>query len=212
MKKLSKRIHVVTRYFYPVSQDMENMMLDLYSNFVKEGWDVIVHTSNDTLSHKRFLSPRKLYNGITIRRYKSHFWGFIPRIKWHKADIVVLHGKNPAANIYVLMSTFMKELTGKKKYALIISLHKTVTRSVMIINQVADAVLADIEEVKGLIKMGVRHDKITVMNNAELYTQIETLFTDLMNTVRGKPSYSQKKNVINSGSFWKSIQMAGRKN
>ncbi len=212
MKKLSKRIHVITRYFYPVSGDLENKLLDMYSHFVSEGWEVIVHTSNDTLAHKRFLSPRKLYNGITLRRYKSHFWGFIPRIKWHKADIVVLHGKNPAAHTYVMLTTYLKELTGKKKFALIVSLNQTLAKSSMLINAVADAVIADFEEVKHLRSVGIKHDKITVLQQTDTLKQIETLFTALMNTVRGKPMYSQKKTVINSVSFWKTIQMAGRKN
>ena len=42
-----KKIHVITKYFYPVAAGIETNILETYSVLVKKGWDVTVHTSKD---------------------------------------------------------------------------------------------------------------------------------------------------------------------
>ena len=42
-----KRLHVITRYFYPVAAGIETNILETYSILASRGWDITIHTSKD---------------------------------------------------------------------------------------------------------------------------------------------------------------------
>lgn len=184
--KKNKTIHVVSQYFYPVIGGMEINMLETYSTFVKRGWEVVIHTSKNTLSEKNILSDYESIRGIKIKRYTSYLLNFFPKLNWKSADIIVLHNFNVIPHLYILFYSFLLKILGKKNFILILSPHggfnpqwsifpqlqalikKTYhyTLGVFLINNIVDGIrtVSEWERIE-MIKMGVNNSLIKVINN-----------------------------------------------
>ena len=74
-----KTIHIIVKYFYPVTAGIEVNIAETYSRLVKKGWKVILHTSRDTYFEKDILPISENIMGIEVRRYSFKNWGFFPK-------------------------------------------------------------------------------------------------------------------------------------
>ncbi len=202
MKQPSKKIHidVVEKYFYPVTAGIEVNIAETYSVLVKQGFDVTIHTSKDTLAEKNILPDTDLIKGIVVKRYpfRSDNFGYFPKIDWQNTDLVCLHNFN-VFYFWILLYCFFLKITGQKKFGLVITPHggfnpewsifnrptagiKALYHYVVgtfLINSVVDAMRAVSEwERKEIIKKGVRADKVLTISNGiedEAYMDVEKL-------------------------------------
>ena len=184
MKKI--RIHVVNRYFYPVTAGIETNLMEVYGRFVERGHEVIVHVSRNTLEKKNILKKKEDINGMKVIRYKYKWFGFIPKMKLNNGDILSLHNFNISPNVLVLLWVLVLKVIGKKKFMLILSpqsgfnpdwgsmpksqsiiksfLHRTLGK--MLINFTADGVRAISKwEKDEMIKSGIKKKLITLIGN-----------------------------------------------
>jgi len=196
----SKKIHVVTKYFYPVAAGIETNILETYSVLVRKGWDVTLHTSKDEYLTKNSLPDTEVIRGIKVVRYpfKSELLGFWPKINWQEKSVVCLHNFNTFFWQILLYSLWLK-LTGRKKFGLVLTPHggfnpewsifnpvtallKQIyhyTIGTFLINTVVDKVRAVSEwERTEIIKRGVKQNKIVTISNGledEAYANIDKL-------------------------------------
>lgn len=192
MKKL--RIHVVNRYFYPVTAGIETNLMEVYGRLAKKGHEVTIHVSRNTLEEKNVLKRNEYIRGMKVIRYDCKWFGFIPEIPLNSLDIISLHNFNMSPNIFVLIWILALKILGKKKFTLMLSpqsgfnpdwvsmpknraivksfLHRTLGR--MLINLTADGVRAISKwEKDEMIKSGIRKNLIKLIGNG---TQEEALF------------------------------------
>lgn len=186
--KSKKTIHVFTRYFYPVVAGMEINILNTYSNFVKKGWDVTIHTTKDMPYEKNILPEKEIINKMTIKRYARESYPFrVLRGEIYKnGNLLVLHDLDISGQILIYIKTLLLKLLGFKKYSFIFSSHGLFnygsnvypevkikirifiqnTVGVFLINKCVDSirVVSNFEK-KGLIKAGIKASLITVIAN-----------------------------------------------
>lgn len=205
MKKIqehhNKTIHVFTRYFYPVVAGMEINILNTYSNFVKKGWDVTIHTTKDMPYEKNILSEKEIINKMTVKRYarKSYPFRVLSREIYKKGNLLVLHDLDIGGQILIYIKTLLLKLLGLKKFSLIFSSHGLFnygsnvypgvkikirtfiqnTLGVFLINKCSDSirVVSNFEK-KGLVKAGVKASLITVIANGlekEAFVDVEKM-------------------------------------
>ncbi len=86
-----KRLDVVVKYFFPLAAGIEVNVMNVYSYFARNGWDVYVHTTTDMPDAPDSLSEREEINGLHVCRYKWHWYGFVPDIKWGETKALCLH-------------------------------------------------------------------------------------------------------------------------
>ena len=191
MKKL--RIHVINKYFYPVTAGIETNLMEVYERFAKNGHSVTMHISKNTLTEKNILKAEEDIRGIKVVRYHYKWFGFIPKIPLDNVDIISLHNFNISPNIFVMTWALILKILNKKKFILILSpqsgfnpdwdsipknkaiiklfLHKTIGK--ILINYSADGIRAISKwEKEEMIKSGIRKDLIRLIGNG---TQEEAL-------------------------------------
>ncbi len=117
------RIDAIEKYSYPVAAGIEVNMLETYSTLAKQGWDVTIHTSRDTLTEKNVLSPFELHRGIKIKRYRYTLLGYFPDIDWEHADLVCLHNFNVLPHFSIMVRVLMLKLFRRKNFSLILTPH-----------------------------------------------------------------------------------------
>ncbi|HYK08162.1 MAG TPA: glycosyltransferase [Candidatus Eisenbacteria bacterium] len=118
-----RHIDIVMRFFYPVTAGIETSVLETYSEMVRKGWSVTVHTSSDTYLNKNSLKKNDAVKGIHIKRYPFSFLGFIPQIDWKTTTIVSLHNSDMFPHFFIFVYTILLKLLRKKKYSLILTPH-----------------------------------------------------------------------------------------
>lgn len=186
MKKNKRHIDIVEKYFIPVTAGIEVNILNTYSVFVENGWDVEMHTSTDTLTEKNVLPKKDNIKGIKVNRYLYKIWGYFPKIDFSNTDVVALHNFNIVPHFYILFYSLILKILGQKKYTLILTPHggfnpewsifpKFVaiikqlyhfTIGTVLINLVVDKMRAVSEwEREEIIKKGVHPDKVVVISN-----------------------------------------------
>lgn len=186
MKKDKRHIDIVEKYFIPVTAGIEVNILNTYSVFVENGWDVEMHTSTDTLTEKNVLPKKDNIKGIKVNRYLYKIWGYFPKIDFSNTDVVALHNFNIVPHFYILFYSLILKILGQKKYTLILTPHggfnpewsifpKFVaiikqfyhfTIGTLLINLVVDKMRAVSEwEREEIIKKGVHPDKVVVISN-----------------------------------------------
>lgn len=121
--KESKVIDIVCTHFYPVAAGTEVNIMETYSELVKNGWQVTVHTSRDTLTEKDVLDEHETHRGIQIRRYHLGPLGFFPRLHYKRPIIIALHNFNIFPFIYVFLYSLSLKILGRKKYILVLTPH-----------------------------------------------------------------------------------------
>ncbi len=198
---LNKKIHVIVKYFYPVAAGIETNVMETYSILATKGWDITIHTSQDTLIEKNYLIPEETIRGLKIKRYPYHWYGYRPEIDWNKADIVCLHNFN-VSHIFVIFYSLFRKIIGRKKFALTLTPHggftpewrifskwvalgKSLFHStvgVLLINTIIDKVRAVSEwEKDQIIATGVKKEKVVVISNGiedEAYKNVDDLASE----------------------------------
>ncbi|MEK6826032.1 MAG: glycosyltransferase family 4 protein [Nanoarchaeota archaeon] len=195
-KKLG-HIDIVQKYFYPVAAGIETSILETYSILVKNGWDVTIHTSKDTLTEKNYLTDKDKIRGIEVKRYSYKWYGYFPDINWGMTNLVSLHNFNIVPHFYVFLKALFLKITGKKNFALVLTPHggfnpdwsifspiqRTIkivyhyTIGVLLINICVDAVRTISRwEKTEMIKKGVNSKLIVVIDNgieSEAFEDVE---------------------------------------
>jgi len=192
-----KQVHVITKYFYPVTAGIETNILETYSTLVNR-WNIVIHTTRDEyLAHNSLPSTQTL-RGLSIKRYsfKSELIGYHPIIDYTQADVIALHN----FNLFFAMLFFRflwHKITGRKSYQLIVTPHGGFnpewsmytlpiriikycyhyTLGTFFLNYVADKirVVSQWEKIE-MVKKGVHPAKITVISNGlenEAYLDVE---------------------------------------
>lgn len=184
MKKL--RIHVVNKYFYPVTAGIETVIMETYPLIKLAGWDITVHTSRNTLDSKNVLKRTDSYKGLKVIRYSVGFFGFSPKINWGESNVVVLNNFNISPVLTTLLKIYLLRLLGKKSFKVVLAphggftpewsifspiqiaikktLHLTLGR--FLINSVVDKVQAvSLWEKQELLKYGVNEQLIFIVGN-----------------------------------------------
>lgn len=195
----AKQVHVLTKYFSPVTAGIETNILETYSVLARV-WDVHIHTTTDEHTRHNSLRSQTKIRALHVHRYPylSDIRGYQPKINYASADIIALHN----FNLYywrVFARVLTDKLLGRKKYQLIVTPHggfspawslfplpgrllKYVyhaTVGVFCLNYLTDKIRAVSEWEKTLmVKWGVNPRKITVIHNgleAAAYTDVDQL-------------------------------------
>lgn len=202
MSENKKIVHVIEKYFIPVTAGIEVNMLETYSKLVEMGWDITMHTSTDTLTEKNVLPPTDLIKGIKVKRYQFKRFGFWPEFDWQNADFVCLHNFNVFPHFNLMLYIYWLKLKGKKNFSLFLTPHggfnpewsvfpkwvATIksfyhfTLGTFLINLVVDGVRAVSNwEKTEMIKKGLNPKKIAVIDNGiedEAYLNLEEHVSD----------------------------------
>ncbi len=176
------KVVIITKYFLPVKGGIENHCYNLAKELLKkEGIEIEIHTSKNTLSEKNVLENYETIDGIKVFRHKD-FWKFVPK----DYDIIHLHNFNIFPHFWIFLKNFTKRLFKMKTPRLVITLHggftpwwkefsgfgriikliyhKTLGR--FFLNHVADKIIAVSEwERDQLIREGINAKKIIVIPN-----------------------------------------------
>jgi glycosyltransferase involved in cell wall biosynthesis len=183
---MSRNIHIVVKYFYPVAAGIETNILETYKVLVNKGWDVTVHTSNLEYTTGEILPEKEIVKGIKVIRYPIAFPSFKPKVPFAEADIICLHNFDILPHFFLLVTALFHKITGKKTYAVVVTPHggfnpewrvfskiesivKYIyhyTVGVLLINTVTDAVRAVSDwEKEEMIKKGVSKNVLSVISN-----------------------------------------------
>lgn len=193
-----KKVHVIEKYFYPITAGIEVNTYETYAVLAKMGWDITAHVSRDTLVDKNVLSDAETVSGIKIKRYRFlRPWGFFPKLDWQNADYVALHNFNVLPHLLVMIYSLYLKIIGKKHFKLFLTPHggfnpewsifPLYIRLIkipyhylvgnLLVNTVVDGVRAVSEwEKEEMVKKGLKRDLIVVIDNgldAEAFMNIE---------------------------------------
>lgn len=187
--KNKKTIHVLAKYFYPVTGGTILNLMNTYSSFARDDWEIVVHTTKSTLTQKDFLPERGEYRDMEIYRYNHMRYNLIPfvqQIKYGERKIICLHGCDIFPHYYTYAYFLLLEIIRKKRNLLIFSPHglfnlalarnasskvkikKIIdyTIGVFLINRTVDGIRAVSNwEKELLISAGIRPSLITVITN-----------------------------------------------
>ena len=191
------RIDIVEKYFYPVTGGIEVNMLETYSVLAEAGWEVIAHTSVDSLDKKNVYPKEEVIRGINVKRQPFGIFGYWPEIDFNTANVVALHNFNILPHFALMAYSLLRKWMGKKSYALMLTphggynpewsifpplqsipkkfLHYTI--GAWLVNHVVDGVRAVSNwEREEMIKKGLRPELIEVIDNGiedEAYLDVE---------------------------------------
>lgn len=199
--RAEKHIDVIEKYFYPVTAGIEVNTLETYSVLVEKGWEVVVHTSKDSLTKKNVFPDDEVVRGIKVKRYPFRWYGFLPKINWRETNVVALHNFDIFPHLQILIYSLILKLLRRKRFALILTPHggfsldrvwhlyprwqraikKAYHHSLAswLINQSVDGVRAVSKwERQQMLAIGVDPKKVVVISNGledEAYMDIEKL-------------------------------------
>lgn len=108
--KTKKHIDVITKYFYPVSAGIETNILETYSELVRIGWSVTVHTTSSTLDKQNSLSTTDNIRGIQVMRYQQGIFHFIPKIDYEHTNLICLHNFNIFPHIIIYIHSIVRRI------------------------------------------------------------------------------------------------------
>ena len=117
MPKLPKRktLHVIAKYFYESTNDVQAHIVKTYNAFDPDEWNITIHSTTDTLTNKDVLRKREMIGDIQVRRSRSNFFGFSPKIQWDKTDLICLYGFKLFPHIFIFLKTLYLKISGQKK-------------------------------------------------------------------------------------------------
>lgn len=182
----SKNINVITTFFYPVAAGIETNILETYSELVKNGWNITVHTTKNTLTEQNTLSSYEVVRGIKVYRYHKSLLGFVPHIDYQNTSLISLHNFNIFPHLYIYMNSLIHKITMRKNYGIFVvphggytpewpifnpltiflkqTYHKTIGR--FMLNYLSDGIrVISVWEQNELIKVGINPSKITLIPN-----------------------------------------------
>lgn len=184
--KRKPTINIIVKYFFPINAGIEKSIYSTSVKLKEKGWDVIVHTSTDTLTEKNILQSTESAEGIQINRYKVGPLGFFSKFHWRQTDVISVHNFNIVPHIYIFVKTLFLKYVGQKHYILELTPHGGLTPEwqlfsqptrfikklyhttlgIWLINSAVDKVRAVSDwEAKEIIKMGVKEKKVVVIAN-----------------------------------------------
>lgn len=120
---VNKKINIIVKYFYPVAAGIETNVSETYSVLAKRGWNIDLHTSNDTLTQKSILKKRETIRGINVKRYTFGRFGYFPKINWYNTDIVALHNFDVFPHLRILIYVLYLKIMGRKQFKLVLTPH-----------------------------------------------------------------------------------------
>lgn len=182
----TKNIHIIVKYFFPVTAGIETNILQSYSHMIDLGWKIIVHTTRDTLTQSNVLPEKDLVKGIEVIRYKSGIFGFFPKINLLSSDYLCLHNFNVFPHSYIMLASFILKVFNVKKFVLFLTPHGGFTpqwnmfpitirtlkylyhkfAGVFLINTTVDGIRAvSVWEQDELVKSGIPKTKIYLIKN-----------------------------------------------
>lgn len=121
--KNARVIHIITKYFLPVTAGIEINILETYSRLVKKGWTIHVHTSKDTYTQKNILPNYELIRGLHVHRYAYHWYGFLPRFDTEKTAVVAIHNFDVFPHILLFSNYLRKRIFASKNFILFLTPH-----------------------------------------------------------------------------------------
>lgn len=199
-----KTLHVITKYFFPVTAGIEVNIQETYKKLVAKGWKVVIHTSKDTYLEKNSLADEEVIQGLTVKRYLFSWYGFFPAIDYSQKGLVCLHNFDIFPHIHILARVLIARLLGTSKVGVVVTPHggftpewrvfsplQTLikrtyhyTLGAWLINAVATMVRAVSEwERAEMIKVGLSPNIITVIENGvedDAYEDIDAKSSDEM--------------------------------
>lgn len=209
MKTKKPVVQVITKYFYPVAAGIETNILETYKVFVRDGWDVTIHTSVDTLTEKNVLESSAVVQGLKVVRYPFAWYSYFPKFDWDRTDIVALHNFNVIPHLFFMFAFVLRRLMGKKSPKLVLTPHggfnpewsifkKPIaliksfyhyTIGTLMINLSVDAMRGVSEWEKAeIIKKGVRPEIVHTISNGiedEAYMDVDKLASkEIKDTVK----------------------------
>ena len=123
MKSNGLSVEVINKYFYPVAAGIETNTLEVYSNMAKNGWNVTIHTSKNTLTEKDCLKREETIRGLKVKRYYFGNFGFFPEIDWKKTKCVALHNFNIFPHLFLLLYCLVLKILGRKEFKVFLTPH-----------------------------------------------------------------------------------------
>ncbi|MBI1863727.1 glycosyltransferase family 4 protein [Candidatus Woesebacteria bacterium] len=195
----NKKIDLIVKYFYPVAAGIETNTLETYSILAKEGFNVIIHTSINSLVEKNIYKNYEEYRGLKIKRFEFNKYLLNPKIDYKNSDIIALHNFDVLPHLTIMLKSLFFKILGKKNYKLILTPHggfnpewsifkpqialaKSIyhfTLGTFLINLTVDSVRAVSEwERQEIIKKGVNPSKVVVISNGledEAFKDVENL-------------------------------------
>lgn len=112
-----KRLDVVVKFFHPVVAGIETNILNIYSYLAKQGWQVVIHTSMSTPDAPHSLPCKGEIQGLSIRRYRWHWYGFFPDIDWRRRGSICLHNFNVFPHSWMLLRMLLLRKLGLTRRA-----------------------------------------------------------------------------------------------
>lgn len=212
-RKLSpeeKRLDVVVKFFYPVVAGIETNILNIYSYLARQGWEVVIHTSTSIPNSSEVLSSTGEIQGLSIRRYKWRWYGFVPRIDWNRPGSICLHNFNVFPHSWILAKTLFSRKFYRMRRSIFLVPHGGYTpgwwtftpfQRVMkrlyqkcigtfLINHAVDGLRSVSEwESEETVKSGVRREIIETIPNGierEVYSDIEGLASESVRSLVGE--------------------------
>ncbi len=225
---ISRKIEVVSTFFYPVVAGQEINVLNTYSYFVEQGWEVIVYTTKDDINLRNAFNDRDEINGIKVIRKNYFSFAFTPfslGLSYNSNGIIALHDFISFPDIFICLYTWFLKILGKKKYQLVLTSHGMFnntmlgiykgikprlkkyfdsTLGVFIINRSVDKIrTVSHNEKSSLVKTGIESSKIIVIGNGIEDVAYQDISDESI-------SFETKKLVENAGDYILSVSRIDR--
>lgn len=140
---MNNQIHIVSKYFIPVTAGIEVNILNTYKVLASKGWDVALHACNNTFTEQGSLPSSETIEGIRVRRYPWRWYGYWPRFESSETSdvknsktldvgdestrshhyILALHNFDVFPHSLLILKTLMLKLLGRKNYTLVLTPH-----------------------------------------------------------------------------------------
>lgn len=184
--KSKRTLHVINRYFLPVTAGVEVNIREVYGYLAHHGWKATIHTSTNTLSQSNVLPPTAVIRNIVVRRYPFPQYSYAPRIDWNSTMLLCLHNFDMFPHVLILAAAFVRKLIKLPCPRIVLTPHGSYspawdtfhplrrwvkmfynqTLGTFLINHEVDAIRSVSNwETKEMIKNGIRPDLITTIPN-----------------------------------------------
>ncbi len=179
-----KNIDIIVKYFYPVAAGIEVNINETHKYFLKNGWNVTVHTSKDTLTEKNVLKDKEDLNGIKIIRYPYGRFGFFPKLDWDNTNVVSLHNFNIFPHFQIMLFVIWLKLIKKKKFVFSLTPHGGFNPEWRIFNKFTALIKQIYHYTIGIILINLSMDVVRAVSEWE-YDQMKSkgIRKKLLNTI-----------------------------
>lgn len=121
-------LHVIVKFFLPVAAGIETNISQTYSVLQRTAFNVVIHTSLNTLTESNVLKPHETIMGLKVNRYPWKWWGFWPNLttigsKKKQKNLIALHNSNVFPHTQFMLKSMLDKLMGRKNYVLVVTPH-----------------------------------------------------------------------------------------